>query len=201
MAPTPVAVRLGFWRVTRHPTVRRLYDSLEARGLFLAQLDRFERETDGAESVAVPEGVSLSVTTAAEGVPDRLAGDPLAPSDRLVRARRGETTVGSCVVSDRAVYVPELRRRLSFDGAYLWRLYVAPAERGRGIGTAIVSRTVAAAAAAGADWIVALVAPDNLPSRRAFRSLGFRPTERFTGVGCGGYRRYRRRPLPGGAPD
>lgn len=200
MARTPVAVRLGLWRLTRHPIVRRLYRSLKARGLFLAQLDRFERETDGAETAVVPEGVSLSMATAAEGVPERLAGDPLAPSDRLVRARRGEATVGSCVISDRTVYVPELRRRLSFDGAYLWRLHVTPEERGRGIGTAIVARAVAAAAA-DADRIVALVAPDNLPSRRAFCSLGFRPTERFTSVVCGGYRRHRRRPLDGLSPD
>lgn len=198
MERTSRLARLGLWRVTRHRTVRRLYERLDAAGVFCAQLDRFER--DAAQLQAVdgggPEGVSLRVTTAADHVPAHLEDAPVAPGDRVVVVSREGDVVGCCCLSDRPVYVPELHRRLTFDGAYLWRLYVEPEHRGRGVGTAIVARAVdASATVLDADRTVALVAPDNVPSRRAFRRLGFRPTERFTSVGVPGHECHRRSAL------
>jgi len=196
MEHTPTAIRLGLWRLTRHDRVRRLYDRLSEAGLFLAQLDRFRRGTADADDLPdAPEGVRTAVASATEWMPDRLAEAPLAPGDRLVVARRDGRPVGWCCLSDRPTYVPELRRRLTFEGAYLWRLYVRPSDRGRGLGTALVARAVRAARERSTDDITALVAPDNVPSRRTFRSLGFRPTERFTAAGCLGVERHRRRPL------
>jgi RimJ/RimL family protein N-acetyltransferase len=114
----------------------------------------------------------------------------------VVLARRNGATVGCCCLSDRPVYVPELQRRLDFDGAYLWRLYVDPEMRGRGVWSAIVARAVRASAGAfDADRTVALVAPDNLPSRKAFRNVGFRATERFTSGGVRGREFHRRSAL------
>lgn len=205
MERTSLPVRLGMWRVTRHPVVRRFYERVESTGVFFAQLDRFEREavTPAPGTPDLPDDIVLSVSTVSDRVPDHLVDEPLAPGDRIVRADREGTTVGVCCLSDRPVYVPELHRRLIVDGAYLWRLYVMPSERGQEIGTAIIARAVEATETAiGSDRIVALVAPDNLPSRRAFRSLGFHPTERFTSLGCRGYRRHRQRRLPlSSSPD
>lgn len=192
--------RLGLWRLTRHERVRSLYDRLSAAGLFVAQLDRFERPTAGAAGTLPdpPDDVTASVVGATGWVPDRLEGAPLAPGDRLVVATAAGEPVGWCCLSDRPVYVPELGRRLCFEGAYLWRLYVVPEERSNGVGTAIVARGIRAAREGfGTDRIVALVAPDNVPSRRAFGGLGFRPTERFTSVGCFGAEHHRRSPLDG----
>jgi len=196
MSRTQVFARLGLWRLTRHPAVGRLYDRLERAGAFAAQLDAFERETDTGIAVDPPSDIQLSTARADEGLPDHLMGEPVAPGDTVVRATRQDETVGCCCLSDRSVYVPELRQRVSFAGTYLWRLFVSPPERGRGVGGAIIAHAVAEGAT-GDDRIVALVAPDNVPSRRAFRSLGFRPAERFTGVGVGRYQYHRRRPLAG----
>lgn len=196
--------RLGLWRVTRSRPVRRCYDRLEEVGLSLAQLDQFEREATASvpEATDPPADVSLTIVAAADGVPEHLRGEPIAPADRVVRAERDGAVVGCCCLSDRPVYVPELRRRLTVDGAYLWRLYVDPAERGRGIGSAIVGRAVEAAADGDAARIQALVAPDNVPSRRAFRSLGFAPTARHASLGLGDRGWYRRRQLASdGSPD
>ena len=199
MEHTPTAVRLGLWRLTRHDRVRRLYERLSEAGVFLAQLDRFQRGAAGADGLpGPPDGVRLAVLPATEWVPERLEAAPLAPDDRIVVARRGGRPVGWCCLSDRPVYVPELRRRLTFDAAYLWRLYVRPADRGAGIGTALVARAVRAAARdLSSTSIAALVAPDNLPSRKTFDGLGFRPAERFTAAGCFGLEHRRRRPLDG----
>lgn len=196
MTETPVAVRLGLWRVTRHERVREVYDRLAAAGVFFAQLERFERDTAVPPSRSGVADVALSVRPAAETLPAHLEDAPVSPDDRVVLARRGGDVVGCCCLSDRPVYVPELRRRLRFDGAYLWRLYVEPQCRGHGIGSAIVARAVRASAAEfDVGRLVALVAPDNLPSRKAFRGLGFRPTERFTSAGALGREFHRRSTL------
>lgn len=195
MARTSLLVRSGLWRVTRHAAVRRLADRLADAGIFVAQLDRFERAA-GDTTPQYPHDVRLDVVPADTWVPDRLAAAPLSPDDVLVRAERDGEVVGYCCLSNRPVYVPELDRRVAFSGAYLWRLFVVPAERERGIGTAVIGRAVAAAAdELGAERISALVAPDNLPSRAAFRGLGFRPTERFSSAAIGGWERHRHRHL------
>ena len=201
MAQPPLSVRLGLWRLTRHPTTRRLYDAIEQQGVFLAQLDRFRRPTAGdPDTPDPPAGIRLSATRAADGVPDRLAETPLAPDDLIVRAHRGGETVGSCCLSHRPVYVPELHRRLDFEGTYLWKLFVAPAERGCGVGSAIIGRAIEASATT-ATGVEALVAPDNLPSRRAFGGCGFRPVERFTSLGAGRHQWHRQQPLDRGVVD
>ena len=193
MAQPPLSVRLGMWRLTRHPATRRLYDIIEKQGVILAQLDRFQRPVDGDfNTVEPPAGVRLSAAKAADRVPDRLAQAPLAPVDTIVWAHRGTETIGSCCLSHRPVYVPELHRRLKFDGTYLWKLFVAPAERGRGIGSAIIGQAIESSAASVAK-IEALVAPDNIPSRHAFSGCGFQPVERFTSLGIGRHQWHRRR--------
>lgn len=200
MDHTPLAARLGLWRVTRQPAVRRLYDALERAGLILAQLDRFERGAiSPPETPAMPEDLNLTVSAATNGVPESLGDDPIAPEDRIIRAEQSGRTVGRCCLSDRPVYVPELRRRFAFDGTYLWRLYVDPSQRRRGIGTALITKAVAITAReTDHDLIVALVALDNLPSRKGFRALDFEPTVRYTTVGWGRRRYYRRRGLADG---
>ena len=196
MSRTQVFARLGLWRLTRHPAVGRLYDRLERAGAFAAQLDAFERETDTGIAVDPPADIQLSTARADEGLPDHLMGEPVAPGDTVVRATRQDETVGCCCLSDRPVYVPELRQRVSFAGTYLWRLFVESSARGCGIGTAIIGGALTAGREAfGRDRLTALIAPDNLPSRRAFARLGFRPVDRFTTVGIRGWRLDRRRPL------
>jgi len=193
MAQPPLSVRLGMWRLTRHPATRRLYDIIENQGLILAQLDRFQRPVDGDfDTVEPPAGVRLSTAKAADRVPDRLAQAPLAPVDTIVWAHRGTETIGSCCLSYRPMYVPELHRRVKFDGTYLWKLFVAPAERGRGIGSAIIGQAIESSAASVAK-IEALVALDNIPSRHAFSGCGFQPVERFTSLGIGRHQWHRRR--------
>lgn len=204
----PLLARLGLWRLTRHSAVRRWYEWLSARGVVFAQLDLFEREvgsTVAGTPPGAPDGVEIETARARECLPDGLRGAPVAPDDVVVLARRASdgdgpgATVGYCCCTDRRVYVPELRRRLEPPGVYVWRVFVDPAERGRGVGTAIVARAVRLARTeTAATTVSALVAPDNLPSRRAFRSLGFAPTVRYTSTGLAGRRLDRERPLGSG---
>jgi len=185
----PLPARLGLWRITRNDAIRELYRRLASDGRYFAQLDLFERP--GSPPPEVPpapiDGFHDRRVADLEEVPDPLGDDPLAPDDRLVTAVRDGERVGRCCLSDRQLYVPELHRRITFPGAYLWRVYVPPAERGQGIGTAIVAEAVSLVAETDAEAVCALIGPDNLPSRAAFRSVGFEPTERYTAAGLFGW--------------
>lgn len=187
MTRMSLLARSGLWRLTRHKYVRRFYQRLEKAGAFVTQLDRLDRPTtrlDGTTDVDL-DATTIAVVRATERCPEELSDVPLAPSDRIILARRAGEPVGWCCLSNRRVYVPELRQRLTFPGSYLWRLHVTPAERGRGIGTAIIRQAVKhSRTKLDAETITALVAPDNLPSRKAFEGLGFAPTERYTSGGC-----------------
>lgn len=199
MQHTSVLARTGLWRITRHEFVRGLYQRLDRTGVFLAQLDRFEREAQtpvDRSSETLPGDIRFDVHTVTETIPGPLADAPLAPTDRVALAHRDGETVGYCCLSNRPVYVPELHRRLRISGSYLWRLYVTPGERGCGIGSALIAHAIRhTATELDSTTITALVAPDNLPSRKAFQRMGFTPAERFTSIGCGAATWHRQRLL------
>lgn len=189
MAHTSLPVRLGLWRVTRHPAVARCYDRLADAGVVVAQLDRFTRVLGRPIEARLHDHDALTIESVdpAGCLPEFLEGAYLAPGDAVLLARRDGAVLGGCCVADRATYVPELRRRVRFPGAYLWDLYVRPSCRGRGIGTALIARAVELARSAfEARSIAALVAPDNFPSRAAFDAVGFSPDARFSTVGAFG---------------
>lgn len=189
MRTTSAWERLGLWRVTRHPLAKRAYDALHDAGVHVARLDRFGRDAtrDVGEGPTTDAIDDVVVHRARDGLPDTLAEDPVSPDDRVLSAVRDGATVGHLLLSNRPVWVPALGRRVSVPGAYVWRVYVSPEARGRGIGTALVREAVAVARPTfGVDRVHALVAPDNVPSRRAFASVGFVRDGRYTTVGVAG---------------
>jgi GNAT superfamily N-acetyltransferase len=168
-------VPIPVWRLTRSRPARRLYDALDRLGLTVTRLREYHASLDGTlPGRDPPAGVSLSVRTGAG--PERHAGEHLAPGDVVVTARIDDEAVGRVFVAlDRTVYVHALRGRVRTDGAYVFGLWVDPRHRGRGIATALVARACRAADARGVARAVALVAPDNAPSRWVFEGCGFTP--------------------------
>ena len=178
---------LGLWRLTRNDLGRSLYEALADRGVTFALMRWYEAEALDGPTDRSTDGVRLAPleATGASG-PDRL--EPYREAgDVVVCAVADGHLVGHCLLSDRPVEVPEFETTLALDGAYLWRLFVEPSHRGRGVGTAVIrhARTVAAAAF-GADAVSALVARDNRPSRRAFETAGFDAGEAAHSLGVGG---------------
>lgn len=99
MEHTPLLARLGMWRVTHHPVVRRFYERVESTGVFFAQLDRFEREavTPVPRTPDPPDDIVLSVSTVSDRVPDHLIDEPLAPGDKtysLIKEREATKLLG-----------------------------------------------------------------------------------------------------------
>jgi ribosomal protein S18 acetylase RimI-like enzyme len=148
------------------------------RALEVVVYRRDRLDTGGGAAVPVPPaGVRLTVGTPADlrAVRDldaeafddfwRYDGALLAryiASDRLGLAYRDGRIVGYTLST------------LHGSESTLGRLAVAPAERGRGIGAALLAEAIAAAARAGARSVTLCTQVENVASRRLYERAGFR---------------------------
>jgi GNAT superfamily N-acetyltransferase len=84
-----------------------------------------------------------------------------------LQVRTGTALVGAIVVTDRPPFGARQRRV-----AWVTELFVDPAHAGRGLGTLLLRRALAATAAAGLDR-AGLVVTDRNPARRRYEQVGF----------------------------
>ena len=198
---SPLVRRLGLWRLWRNRFGRWCYRLLQRLGFVAALMIRYEAgPAVDADRPSVPAAFELERWPADDPsisgeVPGSLEG-----TDVVVGATIDGELVGYGILSPRSVEVPEIGGVVEPDGVYLWDLYVDPAYRGRGLGTALLWRARIDAIAADTGTVEALVAADNEPSRRAFLSADFVPTERLLAVGWKGYT-YQRTTQLGSAPE
>jgi GNAT superfamily N-acetyltransferase len=90
-----------------------------------------------------------------------------------VVAWRGGRAVGYAWMAERlALDVTRCPIPLPEEAVYLWDLYVLPAERGRGIGSALAAERLAIARELGYQEGWRMIAPRNLPSLRTLRAGG-----------------------------
>jgi ribosomal protein S18 acetylase RimI-like enzyme len=175
-------VQNPLWRLSRNAYGRQIYETLADLGIKVAKLDQYVSDLTTVPDATAPGGVTIDCHRAGEL--DRSEADAFvepAPIDRVVTARIGGDLVGYLFLShNRPVYVEALDSERLFDGAYLWRVFVDPAHRNRGIATALVRRALREAASRGADRATALVAVDNVPSKRLFAANGFEPEKRVS---------------------
>ena len=168
------------WRLTRNPYAKRVHETLDSVGLTLSVLQVYARPLASPSEPDSP--VSLRYHDP-DALADRRAEsfrdvDALDRTDRVVAAYADGTRVGSVLLTvGDPVYADALRREFDPGGAYVWRLYVAPEARGRGIGKTLVRAALWAATETNGpiDRATALVAPDNVPSQAVFEAIGFEP--------------------------
>ncbi|WP_424001312.1 GNAT family N-acetyltransferase [Haloarcula salina] len=176
----------GVWRLTRNRYGRAVYDALARAGVTATWMYEYVRPLDAP--MERPEPTAFTVEVCA---PPRVASlDPpvgeLRDGEAVVGAFDGDTPLGYLFCSvDASHDIAPLDRTLSFDGAYLRRVFVDPASRNRGVATALVAHACRHAADIGAADATALVALDNRPSRALFEGLGFgaRRARRYAAVG------------------
>lgn len=162
------------WRLTRNRYGRACYDQLQAVGVtatvmseYVATLDSSSRENTAVtiEHPARSQVAGLDAPT-----------DELVDGETVLAAVDGATPLGYLFYSvDATHHIDPLERSLSFEGAYIRRVYVDPAHRQRGVASALVEAACRLAVEDGAKRATALVARDNVPSRALFDSHGFDP--------------------------
>jgi ribosomal protein S18 acetylase RimI-like enzyme len=166
-----------------------VYDTLDAFGVTGTSMYVYAVDLEGAGvdrtppvdvAVDVVRASALSVGPAeefADLAPSDfvvLARDDTAPPAEDLRESDADAVRGWAFLTlERPVEVTELAVTVRFDGAYLWHLYVDRADRGRGLGSALLARALSFAATDRVDAAYALVAKDNVPSQRAFEARGF----------------------------
>jgi GNAT superfamily N-acetyltransferase len=170
---------LPVWRVTRTPYGRAVYETLERVGITATRMYEYvaptdvatDRTADATLGVFAPRDPGLDAFTEAYAAFDELRDD-----EHVVAATVDGEPVGYLFVSaDATLHVHPLDEDLSFDGAYVRRVFVDPEYRKRGIATALVARALdLARTELDADRATALVAQDNRPSQWVFEANGFR---------------------------
>jgi ribosomal protein S18 acetylase RimI-like enzyme len=116
----------------------------------------------------------------------------------LVLAQRGGQTVGWAWIGYDRVHLAALGRDIPLpDGvAYLYDVYVRPAERGAGIGRALVAARCRRADERGVVRLLSHVMTRNEPSLRALRTHGFETFGRTLFVRALALKVWTRGPLP-----
>jgi GNAT superfamily N-acetyltransferase len=159
-----------------------VYEWLARLGIRFATLEIYVREFDNStiHHRSTPTGVTITVTRVDEvHLSDR--PQALREEDIVVRASSGDSVVGRVFVSyERSVFVPPVEASVDFGGAYLWRLAVSRTHRQQGIATALIDRAVNVVDKMEANAAYALIAVDNVPSKRTFATIGFEPRGTIT---------------------
>ena len=176
----------GVWRVFRNPYGRALYEFLAALGVTATWMYEYARpldeaahtDADGDSGTNRESDRPFTVETAdpARVAPLDAPVDQLVDGESVVAAVEGETPLGYLFLSVDATHdIAPLERSMSFEGAYVRRVFVAPAHRQRGVASALLAAACRESRDRGASRAAALVALDNRPSRGLFEKHGFRP--------------------------
>jgi GNAT superfamily N-acetyltransferase len=181
---------LGLWRLTRNAYGRRVYAALKRAGVTATRMYEYVASTADPPPASPPPGVRLGTRRPADLEPSTRAdfADP-EPGDTVLVAEAGGEVVGYLFLSDRPVTVDALGAEYTFDGVYVWRVFVAPSHRERGVASALVARALDRARAAGRGTAHAMVALDNRPSQWLFEGAGFDRRRRHTYLKIGRWER------------
>lgn len=173
----------ALWRFTRNRYGRAVYDALARLGITATVMDEYVRSLD-----TLPDPPDYRVERCGAEAVNSLDAPTreLLDGEEVVAAFEDDRPLGYLFLSVDATHeIHPLERSLSFDGAYIRRVFVAPAHRERGVATALVASACRRAHERGAERASALVAVDNRPSRTLFERLGFqaRHRRRYARVG------------------
>lgn len=175
------------WRVTRNRYTRSAYEWLKRRGVTATRMYEYV-----AAPGDVPTDPAVDVEVGEPGAARALPGVEGVSGERSLWVRRDGRAVGRVLVSVDATHrIDPLETTLPVEGAYVRRLYVAPAARDEGLGTDLVAAALDYAEQSGASRATALVAADNTPSRWVFENNGFRPERVHQYVRLGPFRHRR----------
>lgn len=164
----------GLWRLTRNRYGRAAYDALARVGVTATWMREYVADLASVPAPDVPDAFDVGVADPETVAPLDAPTDELVDGERVVAATADGDPLGYLFCSIDATHeIHPLERRLSFDGAYVRRVFVAPEHRQRGVASALLATACEDARDRGADRATALVALDNEPSKALFTAHGF----------------------------
>jgi GNAT superfamily N-acetyltransferase len=182
---------MSLWRLTRNRHTRRAYDALKRRGVTATRLLEYATElpAESRESPVELEACAADVACERHDLDFSVPFSPRNGEHAVVALADGEAVGRALVCPAGDPYVGALETEIGVEGAYVRKVFVAPAHRGRGIATALVARACELAADIGAARATALVAADNHPSQWVFEAVGFAPCREHAYARVGPWRR------------
>lgn len=163
------------WQLTRNEYGRRVYKVLASLGVKVSLMYVYARSLDEVSDCDLL-GDDIILETRRGSELDRTDGafKELDHTDIVVEARLDGTSVGQVFLSiSSPVYADPVEMDVGTDTAYIWQLHVDQEYRQRGIGTALVDQACQAGIQEAVSSVTALVAVDNVPSQRLFKTNGF----------------------------
>ncbi len=185
LSSLPADVALGYRNEGLHGAWEAVATRTVHRVVRRSRLTVFAQSLDQIPCVLPPEGIRLAPLGAAElealapiaGERDRRRFRRLLESGCIgIAAWRGERPAGYAWVALRVL--PEVTHcplELPAHAAYLWDLYVVPAERGSGVGSALAAERLRIARVLGRTEGWRMITPDNTASLRTLHRSGAPP--------------------------
>ena len=197
---------VSLWRLTRNQYGRTLYELLAQAGITATAMRQYAVDLPNKTATEVGKPIradssshaSVHTWTSESNSQFSIVSRPDAPASLdapLAEKLPAETVLTVCengvargylfISVNTTVPIDVLECKLSFNGAYIRRVYVDQAHRNRGVATALITAANRYASARDATQAVALVAIDNRPSQALFETCGFtvRSTRVYARIG------------------
>lgn len=173
----------------RNEGMRGVWDAVACRTVHrvirASRLTVFAQLLDHIPEAAPPAGVTISrlgsdeveviAPIAGERHRERFRGLLASGCVGLVAWKAGRPVGYAWIAREMRPEVSLYPLELPAHAAYLWDLYVVPAERGNGLGSALAAERLRTARELGFTEGWRMVAPDNIASLRTLRRIGLRP--------------------------
>lgn len=173
-------------RLVRNQYGRAVYEHLQAAGVTATVMSEYIRRLNGDVEQAHDSALRVETCEPTRVIELDAPVGELLDGEIVVGAFADGAPLGYLFCSMNATLpIHPLEREISFDGAYVRRVFVAPDHRTEGVAGALLDHALTEATERGAGRATALVARDNVPSRALFESRGFtvRRSHRYARVG------------------
>jgi ribosomal protein S18 acetylase RimI-like enzyme len=125
----------------------------------------------------------------------------LKEGDLVIGAFRQQEFLGFLCISLYEAFLPEIKKKVTFDGAYFWSGHILPRYRNQGLGRILVNKSIEILKN---DYAIAtaymMIETDNIPSQKMVAHNGFHPYKSVRFLELGRFTHYNESGVPSAQP-